>query len=718
MTSTEITAKDLLRQPTAPNHSVISPRLNRILIVLLGVTTFCLYLRTYRFQFVNYDDPLYVTSNWRVLQGLTLDNLRWVPTSIVGANWHPLTILTYMAVISLFGENPAAFHLLNALLHGGVVSLFFIFLQTITGSTWRSLAVAVLWGWHPLRVESVAWIAELKDVLCGLLSLLCMLAYVRYRRAPGIWGYALVAVLLVLALAAKAMAVTLQALFLLLDYWPLRWLPAPDTSRTEPVKWWIHRVVEKIPLLLLSLGASLLAASTQTQGFAAGSLRVFPLSIRLTNAVVSTATYIAKTLLPTHLAIFYPHPAALGRHVPVSQWGPALAVMVLITVFVFTRRRGQPALLVGWLWFLGTLMPIIGLVQVGSQAMADRYTYFPSMGFTMMVVWWVADAVADRTAMKRSIAAIAVAATVALALTTVIQVGYWRNTISVFSHADAVIPDNFVAKAVLSIEAHDLGDDQRALALARDAVRVSPVSPDAHHALAVALAATGQDSQALHEFHIAIKGLPDRATLHIQLGSLLADMKLDNQAMSEFRLALDLAPNLSDARHKLAYLLAANGKLDEAIDQWNQAIRIDPGIGMYHGYLGDALRLRGDLAAARRQYQAAVADGERRNDWEIFAVWMTATDPQSTMQELAGLLPIATDACVQTNHQQSLPLDALAALLARLGRFDEAATVAQEAAACADTQKRPDLAAAIRARMAGYREGRPYIIQRQGSTGR
>jgi hypothetical protein len=369
-------------------------------VLLLG--TFALYLQTRSFEFLSYDDPMYVSANWYIRSGFSWANFRWAITDTSSGNWHPLTYLTYLFLSGMFGAKPAVFHLANALLHSVNVVLLFVFLRRTTSLTWQSAIAAMLWGWHPERAESVAWISELKDVLCGFFWLSCMLAYARYSRQRAAGRYAAVVVLLILALLSKPMAVTLPGVLLLMDYWPLG---------AERNGW---RVVEKIPLALVSLGACAVAIFTQQNRGAAGSLGDFPVSVRLQNALVSYWAYISKTVIPRELSVFYPHPVSIGVSIPATHWAGAGIVLIAISALVIWQARTRRYLPVGWLWFLGTLLPVIGLMQVGDQAMADRYSYLPSIGLIVALVWLIGDWAGQRPAVGWMVGAGGVAGVAAL----------------------------------------------------------------------------------------------------------------------------------------------------------------------------------------------------------------------------------------------------------------------------------------------------------------
>jgi hypothetical protein len=430
--------------------------------------------------FVLLDDGLYVTHNAWVAKGLTAGGLARVWSANVANNWHPLTMLSHMLDCQLWGLAPAGHHLTSLLLHIANVLLLFSALLRMTGAAWRSAAAAALFAVHPLHVESVAWVAERKDVLSACFWLLALLAYRRYALRPSLGRYLLVALAMALGLTAKPMVVTLPFVLLLLDVWPLgrlRWEPG-----------WRGRLgrlaLEKLPLLALSAAASLVTLHYQATSLV--GLEIVPWRLRLANAAVSYAVYLGKILLPRHLAVFYP----LSLEIPAWKAVAAGGLIALLTALALWRVRREPWLLVGWLWFLGTLVPVIGLVQVGRQAMADRYTYLPSIGIFLAVCWELPELAGARARGARgraALAALAVAAILALAAGTRAQVRSWSDSAALFRHALAVTRDNYVAHLGLAKALMQEKDWTGAAAHYRAALALRPGLPDARTGLAEAL---------------------------------------------------------------------------------------------------------------------------------------------------------------------------------------------------------------------------------------
>ncbi|HEV8583045.1 MAG TPA: glycosyltransferase family 39 protein [Thermoanaerobaculia bacterium] len=406
-----------------------------LLAAALALLTAVAFLPVLENGFVNLDDGLYVTRNFWVRKGFTLGGLAWLWTANVANNWHPLTVLSHMLDCQLFGVTPAGHHLTSLLLHLANVLLLFEVLRRMTGAVWRSASASALFAVHPMHVESVAWVAERKDVLSALFWIAAMGAYQRYAVRPSLGRYLLVALAMALGLLAKPMVVTLPLVLLLLDVWPLGRL------RFEPG--WGGRLArlaaEKLPLLALSAAASFVTLRFQTTSLV--DLEIVPWKLRLANAAVSYAAYLGKLLLPRNLAVFYPLPLAI----PAWKALAAAALLAALTALAVRRARQAPWLLVGWLWFLGTLVPVIGLVQVGRQAMADRYTYLPSIGIFLAACWGLPELARDRAGRRAALAAASILAILALTAVTRAQVRHWSDSVDLFEHALAVTQDNYVA---------------------------------------------------------------------------------------------------------------------------------------------------------------------------------------------------------------------------------------------------------------------------------
>ena len=667
----------------------------------LWALTFALYWQTRSYGFVFYDDQLYVANNPYVLHGLSWIGIRAAFIDTVVGNWHPLTGLVSMALSSLFGPSARTFHLANAALHGVAVAGLFVFLRRATGRLGPALAVAALWGFHPLRVESVAWIAELKDELSGVTWVAGLIAYGAYahRRTPA--RYAVLLGVYLLALMSKPTTVTLPFVLLLTDLWPLS--AARPADRSAATRWWAWRVAEKLPLLALSAVTAWIAVRGQQS---VTFLVRFPLGLRIANAVAAVLAYLRQSVWPSGEAIFYPHPWFLHQTVPVAIVVLGTTVILAVTVLALLGLRRRPYLAVGWFWFLGVLVPALGFVQAGDQARADRFTYLPAMGLTMAVVWLVADWAASHRRRRIAAGAVAVIASVALAVVSARICPSWRDAETVWTRANTIVPHNYMARALLSLAVLQDGDTPRAVRLARESVDIAgDTAGQGHVALAMSLDKQGDATAALNEFIAAIKLEPGNALLRHQVGLFLIRQHRDGEAELQLQRAVKLNPALLDARYALALVLAREARYPEAIDQLQRTLMLAPHNPSVEGDLADAVRLNGNAEAAVPLYEAALADGATNADWSAQLTWLVAINGDATVAELAPLVAPAKAACDKTKNRQAFPLYAYSLVLARLDRWDDAVATGEQALSAAKASGPPDLVDRISERLTAYRKG-------------
>lgn len=574
-------------------------RLFLLVLIILAV-----YWRVLNFDFVGFDEDVYITQNDHVKRGLTFEGVTWAFTTTEACFWHPLVWLSYMLEHTLFGEKPFIYHLTNLLLHIANTLLLFAVLNRMTSSAWKSWFVAALFAVHPLHVESVAWVAQRKDVLCTLFLMLTLWAYVRYASSPRIGTYILVVVFFAMGLMAKPMLVTLPLVLLLIDYWPIgRTVPSSHSL--------INRVsvkgllAEKIPLLILSFGTGAGALIAQKGGRALASLEAIPLGIRLSNSLVACVGYLAKTVWPRRLAVFYPHP---GDSVPEWQVVGAALLIVAITFLVLAIGKRKPFLPVGWFWYLITIAPVIGLVQVGSHAMADRYTYIPLIGI-FMIIAWLAPSMGEymgreekfsisrfSESMIFTIAAALVIA--ALMVSTWVQVGYWQNGQTLFSHAIKVTSNNWLAHHNLGVALKEKGRIEEAVAHFRKALEIRPNYPDARLNLATTLAEKGDLDSAGTEFARALRGTADDADVYYNLGIAFCSRGRLEEAEAEFRKALAIKPDHVLALMNLGSVLGQKGDNQNAIKYLTRAIEIRPSYAEAHFNLAVAFFIAGEYERA------------------------------------------------------------------------------------------------------------------------
>ncbi len=537
------------------------------------------------YSFVNYDDGDYVFLNVHVHTGLTPVNVRWAFTTTHASNWHPLTWLSLQLDAQLYGLKPWGYHLTNLLLHLANVLLLYVVLRTMTGAAWPSGLAAALFAVHPLHVESVAWVTERKDVLSTCFGLLSLLAYRFYVGRPNLLRYLPVVLAFGLSLLAKPMLVTLPFVLLLLDYWPLGRLrpggeiladmksrPTPPAAGPVSVRWLI---AEKTPLLVLAAASCLVTVYAQRAGHALQNLEHFPLETRATNAVVAYAVYLGKTLWPVHLAVFYPHPR---QALPAWQVLGAVLLLAGITLLAVRTARRWPYLLVGWLWFLGTLVPVIGLVQVGAQALADRYMYVPLIGLFVAIAWALADVLRYRWELRGVLFLLVGLVLAGCGVLTLVQLRSWRNSVTLWEHALQVTDDNYVAHNNLGVLlALDPRQANRALEQFDKAIQIKPDFVAALVNRAAELRKRGRLKEAEQDAREALKAQPEDAAAHNTLAVLLATQGEFAAAEREFQTALRLDPENAQAHVNFGMLLEHRGRYQEAADHYAEAARLRPG---------------------------------------------------------------------------------------------------------------------------------------------
>lgn len=573
--------------------------------ILLGALLFLVvagvFLPAVTHDFITYDDPVYVTENAHVTGGLTWENVKWALRSTEASNWHPLTWISHMADCQLYGLHPWGHHLTNVLLHALNALLLFMALRKMTGALWQSLLVAALFGLHPLHVESVAWISERKDVLSTLFWMLALLAYGARARRHGGWGlYGLTLLFFALGLTCKQMVITLPCVLLLLDYWPLRrW-----SGSTARARW--AMVAEKIPFFALGAAASAVTLFAQSGGEAVATTDDFPLSVRVSNALLSYCRYLGKCLVPAKLAVFYPF---FAEQPPIWETLLAVALLAAITAAAATLARQRPYLIVGWLWFAGTLVPVIGLVQIGGQSMADRYTYVPLIGVFMMAAWGAADAAACWRIGRTAVAIAAGSLLACLAILTSRQLGYWRDGASLFRHAVAVTQDNWVAHANLYATLSKSSSSE-ATAEFQETVRILAAFAESHVKKGDAMERIpGRLPDAIKEFRTAIRVMPDLAGPHLRLGAALANTPAHiAEAIDEFRAAVRLKPDFAEAHYDLGIALSGMpGGQAEAVAEYETVVTLEPGNFRAHYNLGFLLsRIPGRQDEAIAEYEEVI----------------------------------------------------------------------------------------------------------------
>ena len=586
-----------------------------VLGLLLTIMTLALYFPVSGHPFVNYDDGFYVLRNDHIQHGLDVDTVKWAFTTYDQANWHPLTWLSHALDWQLFGSNPGGHHVVSLLLHlANVLLLFWVLLQA-TGFTGRSFMVAALFAVHPINVESVAWIAERKDLLSMFFFLLALEAYRRYVHDPRAGRYALVALCFALGLMAKPQVITLPFLLLLWDYWPLqRMLVAGERSDSAlavgagmpPALSFSALLKEKLPLFALAAASAAITLIAQRAGGAMNEIYYQPFSIRVGNAIVSYAQYLGKAFWPSRLAPLYPHP---GNTLQIGQVLAAFALLAAISALVMVAGRHRRYLPVGWLWFLGTLVPMIGLVQVGGQAMADRYAYLPFIGLFIMACWGLSELAQQHRLSSAWLAGASAVVLVALMAVTHRQIDYWSDNVTLWSHTLQVTRPNYIAEDNLAAVLIDRGDTEQAIEHFRTAAAIYPADPTSNTQLAMYEQQHGRLAEVIERYNKLLQTTPDplpRAEMLTNRGYAYGGLKDYGQAAASFQEAVDLNPNQARAWMGLGVLAQKSGQVNRAIDDYSHSIKSHP-TDVTYVLLARALEQSGRAGEAETALQTAKA---------------------------------------------------------------------------------------------------------------
>ena len=656
-----------------------------VICLVLVVVTLGVYWPLTGHPFINFDDNQYIVENPHVTSGLSWNNVVWAFQSGEAANWHPLTWISHMIDCDLFGLNPSGHHLMNLLFHIANTLLLFLLLKRMTGAMWRSAFVAALFAWHPLHVESVAWASERKDTLSAFFWMLTLLAYVRYAKKPTVTGYLLTLLLFACGLMSKPMVVTLPFVLLLLDFWPLNRLrrpglvaesipenvPGQNPAVKGPARTASFLIVEKTPFFALAAAASTVTFLVQKT---AGAFWESPLPLRMANVALAYVRYLSKLFWPTDLAIVYPYP-----HHWSALWvaGATLLLMAWSAWCVFRAGR-DPYLITGWFWFLGTLVPTIGLVQAGAQSMADRYTYLPSIGLFIVVVWGVNDLLDSWPARKTFLPVAGGLVLAGCLAVTSIQLNYWQSGTQLFLHAVSVTTDNYVADNVLGKAFEKSGQKDKALFLYSETVRLEPRYSPGQFNLAMSLMEYGKTDEALEHLRIAANLSPHDPDIQYDLGTYFLQQDQLEEAARHFNIALADGPAFPETHNALGSVLSRQGRLDEAIAQFSEALRLNPSFAAAHLNLAKTLVEQKKVAEAIPHFAEAVRltpdFPEALNDF----AWILATDPNPENRSGAEAIQLAKHACDLTRNQKPEFLTTLATAYAATGQFEEAITTIEK----------------------------------------
>jgi tetratricopeptide (TPR) repeat protein len=732
---------------------------------LLVIAVFIVFGQTIGHGFFNFDDGEYVYNNPLVTRGLSIQRIGWAFTHAIAANWHPLTMIVHMLDCQVYGLWAGGHHLTNVILHAACAVMLFLLLLEITGALWRSGFVAAVFAIHPLRVESVAWVAELKDVLSGLFFMLALWAYTRYAcRRQSAGRYAMIVLWLALGLMSKPMLVTTPFVLLLLDYWPL--------GRLQKISQLPGLLREKIPLFALSALSSV--ATVLAQQRTLEPIGNFPLSERIGNGLVAYVAYLGKLIYPSQLAVLYPLSADRS---PAWQVMDALLFLTAMTGGAYVLRRKQPFILAGWLWYLGMLVPVIGILKVGQQAYADRYTYLPQIGLCIGATWAAADWAGQRRGRRLALGCAAVAIPCALMVVAYRQATYWRDSETLWIHTLACTENNYVGHNNLGVVLIDQGKPREAIAQYveavrinpryadvrnnlgnamlqqgqveeavaqyREALRINPAYTDAHYDLGNALVRQGKQEAAVAEYEEALRLNPYYAdAVHTNLGNAFLQQGKPEEAIAQYGEALRINPAYAGARNDLGYALFRQGRPEEAMAQYVEALRIDPTFAGTHNNFGDALVQQGRLEEGIAQYRealrldpanenahinlgnamiekgesgGAIAEMQKALDlqpanpsFQNKLAWILATAAQSSVRDGARAVKLAEQASQSAGGNDPDFLRTLAAAYAQAGESSRAVQTAGKALQLAEAKASAALAGHLRREIELYRAGHAF----------
>ena len=710
----------------------LTPQTRRTLLICVGLSamTLAVFWPVTEHDFINCDDPAYVTLNAHVLKGLSWGNVGWAFSTVFYDYYHPLAWLSHMLDVQLFGVKPGWHHLTSLLIHLANTLLLFRVLCRMTGAVWRSAFVAALFALHPLHVESVAWVTERKDVLSAFFFLLTLLAYERFAnydlrftsgkvasaKRGGRWAwYGLTLGLYALGLMSKPMLVTLPCVLLLLDYWPLRRIAECGARSAElgeaarPAFTPLARLlVEKAPFFMLSAATCVVTVLVQTKVGVVPSLATVSLTQRVSNALMGYAIYLRQTFWPAGLATFY----------PLRQWPPEVvaaagALLLGITAWAVSRARRSPHLAVGWFWFLGMLVPVIGLVQSGAQQTADRYTYLPLVGVFVMVVWELADRLGGWRRGRAVLGAAGAGVLLACAALTSQQVSWWQDTVRLFQHVLDVTGDNYIAHNNLAGYFYLRGQMDGAIEHYQASLAIEPGQThqlEIHYYLGDALSRRGRYAEAIEQFSELLKSSPDNEPALVALGIAQAKSGKPDEAVQALSEALRIRPGDAAAHNSLGNVLAQQGKPEEAVRQFEEAVRLKPEHAGAHNNLAISLSKLGRTGEAISHYREAI-----RWQPDFLAAlnnlaWLLAAQPDARLRNGAEAVTLATRACELTKYQNPTALATLGAAYAETGRFQEAVSFTEQAEEAVKGSQGP-LAERVSAMLKAFRAGQPYYAE-------
>jgi tetratricopeptide (TPR) repeat protein len=700
-----------------------------LICIALTVVTVAVYYHVCSFKFVDYDDYGYVFENTNIRDGITLKTIKWALTTDYFSYWHPLTWLSHALDWQLFGGNPAGHHISNLIFHIANTLLLFIVLNQMTGALWQSAFVAALFALHPLHVESVAWVSERKDVLSTFFWILTMWAYVRYTRQPGIGRYLPVVVFFAFGLMSKPMLVTLPFVLLLLDYWPLNRLrPAdgPKHKRAGSKHSFAYLLIEKVPLFVMVLALCIATFIIQKKLGAVRWAGNYNLLIRFANASISYLRYIAKMVWPARLAAFYPHP---GQNVSFLFAAISAVLLLAVTIAVLRFAKNRRYLVTGWFWYLGTLVPVIGLVQAGDQAMADRYTYITLTGLFIIIAWGIPDLLGlpEIDSLRRpsggrdtlfltgrykkiAITISALLIILTMSIYTRFHLRYWRNSQALFQHALDVTKDNYVAHLCMSTYTRREGKVGESIYHCQEVLRIKPDDIEVHTRLGDIFLNAGRLDEAIGEYRAFLAKKPDDPNALTTLGIALGRQNKSAEAVKCFKEALRISPNFEAARINLGYALVTGGNHEEAAVHLAEAIRLNPDSAKAHYHFGHVLVQEGKINEAVTHFRKAL---QLEPNWVEQPLndlaWILAANKETAIRNPDEAVRLAQRACEITKYQKPELLDTLSVCFAAAGDFDKAVETAQQALQLCRSAGQETFKEEVKNRLILFKAHRPYI---------
>ena len=692
----------------------------------LVITTLIAYEPIRHNDFVTYDDHSYIVNNPQVTSGLSWQSLGQAFTKPHFFMWHPLTTISHILDYQFFGPNPFGHHLVSVLFHIAVVLLLFWILKNITRTMWTSAFVAAVFALHPIQVESVAWAAERKTVLSGLFWLLTMATYIRYARQPGLGRYIVVLLVFGLCIMTKPVVVTLPLAMLLLDYWPL----LRFATKGEPLERIgrpgfaeglrrgkqraggeyqkvsaIRLIVEKIPLLAMSAFLSVMTFVAQKQGGVVPTLEKMPLDYRIANMFLSYIRYIGKMLWPSGLAVCYPHPRAVFSDAPVVMCAMLFIVLTVLSIYIGRRRR---YVAVGWLWYVGTLVPVIGLVQSGAQAMANRYMYIPMLGLLIIIGWAIKDFIVKRPRIRIAATVMGVTVLLSLLILTRMQVKHWQNTLTLFDYTLKVTKDNPVAENSYGVVLFNEGRNEEAEQHLRSAIRMAPTFVTAIDNLAKLYLKEGRYNEALANFYEIIKHDEGTAEIYYNAATALSIQKEYDEAIKYFEKSLELGPNDPDTHKRMGITLLAAGKYERAIFHLKESLRIRSSQAEVYINLGSAYSYLDQYGPAMQNWKKALELKPDSADVLNNLGWLYATYEDATTENANKAIEYARRSCELTGYNDPVYLDTLGVAYAAAGKFEEAKAMAGKALIIATANGQEKITSEVEKRIKLYEAGQPY----------